>query len=164
MFSLFEIEIYVRQSRMLDYFRYFNSCLNPLIYSIFNAEFRLAFRKILTKYFCCRPANQRYAYGSSSPGIARATTVSIVVNQSSSTANRSPRIQERVQNWFRSNSGKNKKPSLSTTSDEPEKKLKPQISNGGDNSANPVTTKENSGALYLALPTSAPSDNAVTMV
>lgn len=35
---------------------YINSCVNPLIYTIFNIEFRRAFKKILcTSFACCRP-------------------------------------------------------------------------------------------------------------
>ena len=39
----------------LTWLGYFNSCLNPIIYSIFNTEFRNAFRKILFAYCpaCC---------------------------------------------------------------------------------------------------------------
>ncbi|CAL1531000.1 unnamed protein product, partial [Lymnaea stagnalis] len=36
------------------WFGYINSCLNPIIYSIFNAEFRDAFKKILSFRNCCR--------------------------------------------------------------------------------------------------------------
>ncbi|KAH9426357.1 Serpentine type 7TM GPCR chemoreceptor Srsx [Dermatophagoides pteronyssinus] len=36
--------------KLLTWLGYFNSCLNPAIYSIFNTEFRDAFRRILVRY------------------------------------------------------------------------------------------------------------------
>ncbi|KAH7639330.1 dopamine receptor 1-like protein [Dermatophagoides farinae] len=36
--------------KLLTWLGYFNSCLNPAIYSIFNTEFREAFRRILVRY------------------------------------------------------------------------------------------------------------------
>ncbi|OTF78727.1 dopamine receptor 1-like protein, partial [Euroglyphus maynei] len=38
--------------KLLTWLGYFNSCLNPAIYSIFNTEFRDAFRRILVRYIC----------------------------------------------------------------------------------------------------------------
>lgn len=40
--------------QILTWLGYFNSMLNPIIYSIFNTEFRDAFRRILTTSKCCR--------------------------------------------------------------------------------------------------------------
>lgn len=54
--------------KILTWFGYTNSALNPIIYSIFNHDFRRAFRRILTGYgrtalccansIACHPANQ----------------------------------------------------------------------------------------------------------
>ena len=44
-------------SQVLTWLGYSNSSFNPIIYSIFNSEFREAFRKILTQRLplsCCR--------------------------------------------------------------------------------------------------------------
>ncbi len=39
--------------KFLTWLGYSNSAFNPIIYSIFNLEFRLAFQKILTSQRCC---------------------------------------------------------------------------------------------------------------
>lgn len=52
--------------QILTWLGYFNSCLNPVIYSIFNSEFRNAFKRILFPKCCrCLYKDQRnFRYGS----------------------------------------------------------------------------------------------------
>lgn len=52
--------------KILTWLGYVNSCLNPIIYSIFNKEFRNAFRKILfpDSCKCVRPKRNGYAQSS----------------------------------------------------------------------------------------------------
>ncbi|XP_064480645.1 dopamine receptor 1-like [Ornithodoros turicata] len=40
--------------KFLTWLGYLNSALNPIIYSIFNTEFRDAFRKVITAHACCK--------------------------------------------------------------------------------------------------------------
>lgn len=60
--------------KILTWLGYVNSCLNPIIYSIFNKEFRNAFRKILfpDSCKCVRPKRNGYAQSS------RSTTKSLI--------------------------------------------------------------------------------------
>ncbi|CAM1317386.1 DRD1 (predicted) [Pycnogonum litorale] len=44
--------------QILTWLGYFNSMLNPIIYSIFNTEFRDAFKRILTGSKCCKPSEK----------------------------------------------------------------------------------------------------------
>lgn len=48
--------------KILTWLGYVNSCLNPIIYSIFNKEFRDAFRRILCPKSCRCVKNQRNGY------------------------------------------------------------------------------------------------------
>lgn len=62
--------------KILTWLGYSNSAFNPIIYSIFNLEFRLAFQKILTvktRSFCC-PHQDEYGQRSrgNSSGVAQA--------------------------------------------------------------------------------------------
>ncbi|KAH3789431.1 dopamine receptor 1-like [Dreissena polymorpha] len=52
--------------QILTWLGYFNSCLNPIIYSIFNSEFRSAFKRILFPRSCqlCNQDQRNYRYGS----------------------------------------------------------------------------------------------------
>lgn len=52
--------------QILTWLGYFNSCLNPIIYSIFNTEFRNAFKRILfpRSCQCVNRDNMNFRYGS----------------------------------------------------------------------------------------------------
>lgn len=45
--------------KFLTWLGYLNSALNPIIYSIFNTEFRDAFRKVITAHACCKALAER---------------------------------------------------------------------------------------------------------
>src|SRR5687768_15716854 len=58
--------------KVLIWLGYFNSAMNPVIYSIFNSEFRHAFQRILVGTECCdRPARRK----------SRSTTEPMVVDK-----------------------------------------------------------------------------------
>lgn len=45
--------------KFLTWLGYLNSALNPIIYSIFNTEFRDAFRRVITAHACCKALAER---------------------------------------------------------------------------------------------------------
>ena len=66
--------------KILTWLGYVNSCLNPIIYSIFNKDFRNAFRRILFSKCKCVQARSRHAGYLNSYGRNTTTTKSSAVN------------------------------------------------------------------------------------
>ena len=63
--------------KILTWLGYFNSAMNPVIYSIFNTEFRDAFRRILVSYVrneCCNRDTRRSSRGAHDPLVSNRTS------------------------------------------------------------------------------------------
>jgi hypothetical protein len=61
LYLLQSFHLFLESPRLFEFVTwlgYVNSALNPIIYTIFNLDFRKSFERLLSKCFSCRPRRQ----------------------------------------------------------------------------------------------------------